>query len=78
MIAGVQTTRAEPTASALGELMRLGFANMPDYLDVADGKPRVDLSRVTSRWPAMDRRPSVRPPGAGRRRANMLRLTRRS
>jgi hypothetical protein len=47
MIADVQTTRAETTASALGELMRLGFANMLDYLDFADGKPRVDLSRVT-------------------------------
>jgi Terminase small subunit len=33
--------------SVLGELMRLGFANMLDYLDFADGKPRVDLSRVT-------------------------------
>lgn len=35
------------TESVLGELMRLGFANMLDYLDFADGKPRVDLSRVT-------------------------------
>jgi hypothetical protein len=33
--------------SVLGGLMRLGFANMLDYLDFKDGKPRVDLSRVT-------------------------------
>ena len=33
--------------SVLGELMRLGFANMLDYLDFADGKPRVDLSKLT-------------------------------
>ena len=33
--------------SVLGELMRLGFANMLDYLDFKDGKPRVDLSRLT-------------------------------
>ena len=34
--------------SVLGELMRLGFANMLDYLSFADGAPpRVDLSRLT-------------------------------
>ncbi|MBX9824928.1 MAG: terminase small subunit [Xanthobacteraceae bacterium] len=33
--------------SVLGELMRLGFANMHDYLDLKEGKPRVDLSRLT-------------------------------
>ena len=33
--------------SVLGELMRLGFANMHDYLSFKDGKPRVDLSRLT-------------------------------
>jgi phage terminase small subunit len=33
--------------SVLGELMRLGFANMLDYLDFKDGTPRVDLSRLT-------------------------------
>jgi phage terminase small subunit len=33
--------------SVLGELMRLGFANMHDYLDFKDGTPRVDLSRLT-------------------------------
>jgi phage terminase small subunit len=33
--------------SVLGELMRLGFANMHDYLDFKEGTPRVDLSRLT-------------------------------
>ncbi|MBX9840896.1 MAG: terminase small subunit [Xanthobacteraceae bacterium] len=33
--------------SVLGELMRLGFANMHDYLRFKGGTPRVDLSRLT-------------------------------
>jgi phage terminase small subunit len=42
--AGLPQLSAE---SVLVELMRLGFANMLDYLDFKDGKPRVDLSRLT-------------------------------